>query len=603
MKSMTKIFLPFLCSLSLLILFSASSQAQFQLADIKATSISNSNSFVPASQAFIFNFEQKGNKVYLKWNIKSGYYLYQDKISISSVNDSAKIGSIEKPQGQPYHDEFFGQVNIYKDNVTLIASILSASNDASLKVSFQGCAASGFCYPPETITLPLNQVTTNDTDTQQSKMTQHHFADGSAQTHSSPVTNLSDNWWQPFLFLGLGIGLAFTPCVLPMYPILTSIVLGSGKKTHKQTFKLSMLYVQGMALTYTLLGLIVASAGLQFQAAFQHPYVLISLSLFFILLASSMFGLFTLQLPSSLQTKLNQLSHRQQGGSGLSVFTMGVISGLICSPCTTAPLSGALLYVAQSGDLITGAATLYALALGMGIPLIIVGMFGNKLLPKAGPWMDNVKIFFGFILLVAAIFLLERLLPEKINIWLWGLWALSVFAWIYHISTKLKPSKLASIFAIVAIIGLSGGTAYLYNQQNSNSNNLSIDELKFIQINNIADLNRELLLAKQAGKPVMLDFYADWCVACKQFEKYTFHDIKVAKQLQDFVLLQADVTKNNPQDIELLKQLNVLGLPTVDFWDANGKLLTSARLTGFVAANKFLTHLKYYQLIARKNNQ
>ncbi len=230
----------------------------------------------------------------------------------------------------------------------------------------------------------------------------------STDTPSAPVTqqdslaaNLADNWWTPLLFLALGVGLAFTPCVLPMYPILTSIVLGSGKLSQRRALGLSFVYVQGMALTYTLLGLVVASAGMQFQAAMQHPYVLIGLSVLFVTLALSMFGVYNLQLPSGVQTWLNNLSNKQQGGSSAGVFAMGAISGLVCSPCTTAPLSGALLYVAQSGDLLTGGIALYALAMGMGIPLILVAVFGNKLLPKAGGWMDRVKTLFGFILLAA----------------------------------------------------------------------------------------------------------------------------------------------------------------------------------------------------------
>nr|WP_269748211.1 protein-disulfide reductase DsbD [Enterovibrio coralii] len=422
-------------------------------------------------------------------------------------------------------------------------------------------------------------------------------ATNSSQTQ---VGSLSDNWWQPLLFLGLGIGLAFTPCVLPMYPILTGIVLGGGKKSHGQTFRLSMLYVQGMALTYTLLGLVVASAGLQFQAAFQHPYVLMGLSGLFVLLALSMFGVFNLQLPASLQTKLSEMSNQQQGGSNLGVFSMGAISGLICSPCTTAPLSGALLYVAQSGDLLTGAVTLYALALGMGIPLILAAMFGNKLLPKAGAWMDRVKTFFGLVLLAAPIFLLERLLPETVSVWLWAAWMLVSLGWLYHISRTLQPGKLASTLGIIAILGLSGGAVYTYNAMFTTSAKAEVPSVEFIKISTIDDLNRELASAKAAGKPVMLDFYADWCVACKEFEKYTFHNAEVAPELQNFVLLQADVTANRPQDIKLLMSLNVLGLPTLDFWDANGDPLPAARLTGFMEANPFLTHLEQNQLIKSK---
>lgn len=542
----------------------------------------NASPFLPVNDAFIFNFSQSDEELTLEWEIAEGYYLYQDKIAVSATD--AKLGELVLPAGHAYQDEFFGEVTIYRDQLDLFLPIYSANNNASVTVSYQGCAEAGFCYPPETITLPLSAVSDTNLATETRASTEPATQSG--------VTSLAENWWQPLLFLLLGIGLAFTPCVLPMYPILTGIVLGGGKRSHGQTFRLAMLYVQGMALTYTLLGLVVASAGLQFQAALQHPYVLIAISALFIVLAASMFGAFSLQLPASLQTRLAQLSNQQQGGNSLGVFIMGAISGLVCSPCTTAPLSGALLYVAQSGDLLTGAVTLYALAIGMGIPLIIAAMFGNKLLPRAGEWMQSVKILFGFILLAAPLFLVSRLLPEQISAGLVVLWLVVFSGWLYHQSRAIKQSLLASILAIAAIIGLSAATYQGYQLVYPPTASQNSHNLAFIRINNVSMLEQELAKAKQAGKPVMLDFYADWCVACKEFEKYTFSQPSVQNQLADFVFLQADVTKNTPEDIELLSRMQVLGLPTIDFWNAKGEFIANARVSGFLKAAPFARHVE-----------
>lgn len=559
------------------------------------------NQFVPVDQAFPFHAEQQGKQIFLDWQVKQGYYLYQDRISISAEN--AQLGEIEMLDGQPYRDEFFGDVKIYTEPLFVDVPLLRAAANAKLIIQYQGCAKAGFCYPPETRIIDLQAVAS---DTRSDNNTATNMAKIETDSPKSPVaeqdglaSRLADSWWTPLLFLALGVGLAFTPCVLPMYPILTSIVLGRGQLSQQRALILSFIYVQGMALTYTVLGLVVASAGLQFQAAMQHPYVLIGLSTLFVLLALSMFGVYTLQLPSKVQTWLNSLSNKQQGGSSVGVFAMGAISGLVCSPCTTAPLSGALLYVAQSGDLFTGAIALYALAMGMGIPLILVAVFGNKLLPKAGGWMERVKTLFGFILLAAPIFLLERLLPPVWSTALWSALGIVAFGWLYHCKNSLPfGGWKQSMVGIIAVLGLfaSAQPALDVWFKPKQTNLASRSHVEFIRVNNIAELNLQLSQAKLAGKPVMLDFYADWCVACKEFEKYTFHQQEVAQKLQNFVLLQADVTKNQPQDIELLKAMNVLGLPTIDFWNAQGERVSNARISGFMPADRFLAHLIAHQL-------
>lgn len=593
-----------------LITFSAPSLALFgndQLGNNQNNTFGSSNdSFVPVEQAFPFNHYQQDGKLLLDWQVRDGYYLYQERLSIAGEN--VTLGELQMEDGTPHKDEFFGDVHIYTNPLLVNVPLQNWQDGARVVVQYQGCAKAGFCYPPETRVIPINAFTSSKSDsttaTTAPKVESKPTVAPPAAESSVPVTqqdnlaaNLADNWWTPLLFLALGVGLAFTPCVLPMYPILTSIVLGSGKLSQRRALGLSFVYVQGMALTYTLLGLVVASAGMQFQAAMQHPYVLIGLSVLFVTLALSMFGVYNLQLPSGVQTWLNNLSNKQQGGSSAGVFAMGAISGLVCSPCTTAPLSGALLYVAQSGDLLTGGLALYALAMGMGIPLILVAVFGNKLLPKAGGWMDRVKTLFGFILLAAPIFLLERIMPEMWATALWSALGIAAFGWLYHIKNSLEfGGWKQSAVGIIAVLGLfaSAQPALNYWFGGNTATQTQQATVSFTRVSNVTELEAALTQAKQAGKPVMLDFYADWCVACKEFEKYTFHDPNVEAKLQDFVLLQADVTKNQVQDIELLKHMNVLGLPTIEFWDANGEHVSNARLTGFMQAEPFLAHINQF---------
>ena len=571
--------------------------------------LDSANSFVPVDQAFPFNYYQQDGKVLIDWQVKEGYYLYQHSLDFTGQN--LAIGPVEMENGQPYQDEFFGEVSIYTQPLFVQVPLQSYQDGSQLVVKYQGCAKAGFCYPPEIRVIDIEPFTpsadvanTANASAKTEVSTQPTSAPIAEERSAAPVSKeaglaeqLGDSWWTPLLFLALGVGLAFTPCVLPMYPILTGIVLGGGKLSQGRALMLSFIYVQGMALTYTLLGLVVASAGMQFQAAMQHPYVLIGLSILFVALALSMFGVYNLQLPSSVQTWLNNQSNKQQGGNTLGVFAMGAISGLVCSPCTTAPLSGALLYVAQSGDLFTGGIALYALAMGMGIPLILVAVFGNKLLPKAGSWMDKVKIVFGFILLAAPIFLLERILPELWATVLWSALGFVAFGWLYHSKNSLPfGGWKQSAVGIIAMLGLFASAQPALNYWFAEKSIEQTAQIEFARINTVEELEIQLIEAKKLGKPVMLDFYADWCVACKEFEKYTFHQADVENKLSGFVLLQADVTKNLPQDIELLKQMQVLGLPTIEFWDGKGNHVPNARVTGFMNAETFLKHMQSHQL-------
>ena len=536
--------------------------------------------FVPADRAFVFDFQQNQHDLNLTLQVKDGYYLYRIQISITP--SQADIAEIKLPPGVWHEDEFYGKSEIYRKQLTIPITVNQAKSGATLTITYQGCADAGFCYPPETKTVPLSEVSA---DIQATPAPVPATVD--PQEKPQPAAQL------PFTALWallIGIGIAFTPCVLPMYPLISGIVLGGKQRLSTgRALLLTFIYVQGMALTYTALGLVVAAAGLQFQAALQHPYVLIGLAVIFTLLALSMFGLFTLQLPSSLQTRLTLMSNRQQGGAPGSVFAMGAIAGLICSPCTTAPLSAILLYIAQSGNMWLGGGTLYLYALGMGLPLMLITVFGNRLLPKSGPWMEHVKTAFGFVILALPVFLLERIVGDEWSVRLWSLLGVAFFGWAFITSLQAKHAWMR----IVQIVLLAAALVCVRPLQDwafGAPHTQPQAHLNFTPVASVDALNQALEQAR--GRPVMLDLYADWCVACKEFEKYTFSNPQVQQALGNTVLLQADVTANNAQDVALLKHLQVLGLPTILFFDAEGKEHPEARVTGFMDAATFSAHLR-----------
>ncbi|HEI8867917.1 TPA: protein-disulfide reductase DsbD [Serratia odorifera] len=538
--------------------------------------------FVPVDQAFAFDFQQTDHQLTLNWQIRPGYYLYRQQIKL--VPQQAQLGAVTLPSGLSHKDEFFGEVEIYQQQLTLPLTLQQAGANASLSVTYQGCAEAGFCYPPETRVVPLNAVS--------AAVTPSSAPTAATQPPPAAPTTSAELPFSPLWALLIGIGIAFTPCVLPMYPLISGIILGR-ERPHSsgRILLLAVVYVQGMALTYTLLGLVVAAAGLQFQAALQHPYVLIGLSLLFIALALSMFGLYSLQLPSSLQTRLANWSNTQRGGSLAGVFAMGALAGLICSPCTTAPLSAILLYIAQSGNLWAGGGTLYLYALGMGIPLVLVTLFGNRLLPRSGPWMQYVKEAFGFVILALPVFLLERVIGDVWGLRLWSLLGLAFFGWAFTLSlTATRPwARLAQLLLLAAAVIVARPLQDWAFGVNA-TQQATHPQLNFTRIDNVAQLEQALQQAQ--GKSVMLDLYADWCVACKEFEKYTFSDRAVQARLANTVLLQADVTANSSEQAALLKRLKVLGLPTILFFDAQGQELPAARVTGFMDAQTFDAHLQ-----------
>ncbi|MGL6566948.1 protein-disulfide reductase DsbD [Aeromonas dhakensis] len=544
--------------------------------------------FLKVDEAFVLESEQQGNRLLLRLRIADDYYLYRHRFSFQGENLTFEEPVL--PAGTDHEDDFFGKTQVYYREVQIPVTLTEAGQQASLKISYQGCT-DGLCYPPTDKRIAVEPLVAEPPHDQVDAPTPAPAS--SQQDQLAAALGNQGFWLSVAAFFALGLGLAFTPCVFPMYPILTGIIAGTGHRlSTRRAFLLSFVYVQGMAVTYTLLGLVVASAGLKFQAALQHPYVLIGLSVMFVLLALSMFGLYTLQLPSSLQTRLSGLSNRQQGGSVLGVGIMGMISGLVCSPCTTAPLSGALIYVAQSGDLWLGGAALYALSLGMGLPLLLLGTSGGKLLPKAGAWMDVIKQLFGFALLAVPILLLSRLWSDQVATLAWLGWGLLLCGYLYHHNQHQQHSVGRSLRGFVLLLAMISAVVVgkdLLLPSPGASVAAQAEAPAFIRIKTLDDLKTQLAAAR--GKPVLLDLYADWCVACKEFEHKTFSDPAVRERFGQMVLLQADVTANDDADVELLNGLNVLGLPTLIFFDRAGNEVSGQRVTGFMGPAEFLGQL------------
>ena len=552
--------------------------------------------FLPVDDAFQFSAAKSENQenVIVNWSIAEGYYLYQEKISVKlnqEENASFDVATFSISP-EDYNDPYFGLMKIFKKPVQAIfkASQPPLKAEDVVEIAYQGCTE-GFCYPPEVkeikvADLPIAQVANTEKTSENSTAL-------SAQPKAEQdrlAESLFNSKYAVFGFFLLGLGLAFTPCVLPMLPLLSAIVIGQNQRPNMwRAFALSFVYVQGMALTYTLLGLIVAAIGLPFQVALQHPYVMIGLSIIFVLLALSMFGVFTLQLPSSLQTKLSLLSQQQKAGALGGVFLMGMIAGLVASPCTSAPLSGALLYVAQSGDLFTGAITLYLLALGMGVPLILITLFGNKILPKSGMWMETVKKLFGFVMLALPVFLISRILPDEWTSRLWAMLGTAFFIWFAFQMPKNGTGWVFRIlFLVAAMISVKPLQTWVWGETSTPSavENKAVSHVEFKQVKSEAELQQ--VLAENNKPLVMLDLYADWCVACKEFEKETFSDPSVQKAFGDMLLLQVDMTKNSEENRALMTKYKVLGLPTILFFRRDGKEIEGSRVNGFMPPVEFL---------------
>lgn len=579
---------------------------------LAATCFAEQPTPLPVDSAFKLSATVKDqNTVQLNWKMAPGYYLYKDRFSYKITHPSkASLGEILLPEGIQKQDEILGEYSIFLNNLTVDVPVESAKGqEITLKVCYQGCSKQGFCYPPETkkLTLDLSQIN--------SQPTQVVSVNGSKTpgriSEQDRVASLLANgslWIALISFFGFGLLLAFTPCVLPMIPILSGIILGHEGISTRKAFWLSLIYVLAMSFTYALAGVLAGFAGQSIQAALQLPWVIATFSLLFVLLALPLFNLYELRLPNSWQLKLSNLSNRQQSGKYFGVAIMGVLSTLIVSPCVTAPLVGALAYIGNTGDSVLGGAALFVMGLGMGVPLLIIGTSGGRLLPKAGPWMDNVKAFFGVLLLAVAIWMLSRIIPGQYTMLLWS--ALLIISAVYM--GILTPNNqtgwakfykgvglLLAVYGILLMIGAAMGNDDPTQPLNRTSINVAVasnqnavtPEHKVTVIKSNDDFDEELTAASKRGQIMVLDFYADWCIACKDMQRHTFTDPQVRSLLADLHFVQANVTNNDVIDQALQERLGVVAPPTIIFFDSEGNEIASHRIVGEMGAQAFIDHL------------
>jgi len=582
----------------------ASPSGGFSLRGLLGGGAPKDGEFLPVDQAFaLSSMSSSPDRVVLRWEVADGYYLYRDKIRVTLVGDNATLGTLQMPPGKIHSDEYFGEQVVYYGELeaNLPVSAAAGTDAIVLDVVFMGCADAGLCYPPTTRRISVRLGTSPAT-----------ADNGSPAPFVSEQDALADRIRHGNLlgvlatFFGAGLLLAFTPCVLPMVPILSGIIVGAGRErpvSRGRAFSLSLAYVMGMAFTYTVAGAAFAAAGQQAQAFFQKPWIIVVFAGLFVLLALAMFGVFNLQVPAALQARLADASNRQKQGTLLGTAVMGALSSLIVTACVAPPLVAALAVIGQSGDVVRGAAALFALSFGMGVPLLVVGASAGQLLPKVGPWMDAVKAVFGVMLLAVAVWMLDRILPGPVTLALWAALAfVSGFCLWTMGSREPRPATvlrrgfgaLAVVYGVLLLVGalsgrsdplqplagLGGGTTGVVHQG-----------VEFTRIKTVADLDRELAAASAAGLPVMFDFYADWCVSCKEMERFTFTDPGVQAEFERARLLQADVTANDAEDQALMQRFGILGPPTILFFDRSGRERPEYRVVGFKNAGEFRQHL------------
>ena len=572
------------------------------------------------------------DQVMVRFDIAPGYYLYKHRLGFSVKDIALSLGEAQPPKGKVKIDEFFGEVENYRNEV-FIPIPLSVIDDSVGYVDFfvtsQGCADLGVCYPPDTQTLTLDLTTIEpltrsiDYIHQEPADSLINKANSAAFTaplnkpdnNSTPVAfvseqdRIADNlaegtWFTIASFFGLGLLLAFTPCVFPMIPILSGIIVGQGEAmSTRKGLTYSIVYVLAMSVTYTVAGVLVGLSGENIQVWFQSPWVLGTFALIFVGLSLAMFGFYELQMPAAIQSRLTQASNSQKGGTLVGVAIMGFLSALIVGPCVTAPLIGALIYIAQTGDAVLGGLALFALSLGMGAPLIAIGMSAGRWLPKAGLWMDKIKAVFGVLLLATAVWMLERVMPVQVTMILYGLLFIVSAIYLGALDTAQtgwsrlwKGFGVASLLiGVILFVGAASGSNSLLSPLNGLAGNDRVQDshLSFQQVKGLDGLQNAI--AQANGRPVLFDFYADWCVSCKEMEAFTFTDDNVQQQLADFVLLQTDVTDNDEQDQALLKSLGLFGPPAILFYDPDGNEATPFRVVGFMNAEKFHQHIQQFR--------
>ena len=571
--------------------------------------------FPPPDQVFKPDvFPIDGNTVELGIRIEPGFYVYKDKIKVRVVSDKAEAGRLELPKGKLKVDEFFGEQEVYLADVLWRQSIARGTPEAmqlDLEVEYQGCAEAGLCYTPQTVSLSVELP----------EATSVSALGGDTGGPAPPISEQgklaalitgSSIWVTIGAFFAIGIGLAFTPCVLPMVPILSGIIAGEGDEVSpRRGFTLALAYVLGMAIVYTLAGVVAARAGANLQAIFNQPAVLIVFTALFVALALAMFGLYELQMPSSIQGRLSAISGNQKSGTMVGAFVMGAISSLVVTACVAPALIAALTVMAQTGDVLRGGTALFAMSLGMGAPLLAVGAAQGKLLPKAGAWMVAVKGAFGFMFLGLAIWMLSRILPGTVTMALWALLLIMIGVFMGGLTTlgtdSTSVQKLGKGFGVVALVYgmamflgvLAGGTnplkpldALTAGRAGGPAGTVIEDtHAMFTTIKSGADLDREIGRAAAAGKSVLLDFYADWCVSCKEMEAFTFPDPAVRSALDNTVMLQADVTANDDVDKELLERFAVFGPPTIIFFGTDGQQRHGYEVVGYMKARDFANHV------------